>query len=438
MMKRIHGIILLAAAACAPAHQHNIQQHSGDSPARDSALVALANADDSVGLAKLIDKACAQAPTSTECYEKSLAMPASKGRVRVAMGALDALGDAHPEIRRNGHVYAHAIGIAAGRGQGDIAKTFTQCSEAFQSGCYHGIIQAWFANLDSISTSGVNALCAPFRQSESDRWIRFQCVHGMGHGLTMFYSHDLPKGLAGCDLLTDWWDRHSCYSGAFMENIVNVTMPHHPASALASHVHSMEGMEDHDMEGMDHGATAFKPVDPADPQYPCSKMAERYLSACYEMQTSVMLYNNKGSIAGAAKDCDGAPTAMRTTCFASLGRDVSSYSGQNHAEAVRMCGLAPEKYRPWCYYGLVKNFIDLNARAGDGLSLCRDVPTEAGKAVCYNAVGEQILVLASDSATRRSMCSAAEAGYLDACLYGARIPVKAPEILLKTWDSVRQ
>jgi hypothetical protein len=103
-----------------------------------------------------------------------------------------------------------------------------------------------------------------------------------------------------------------------------------------------------------------------------------------------------------------------------------------------MCGLAPEKYRPWCYYGLVKNFIDLNARAGDGLSLCRDVPTEAGKAVCYNAVGEQILVLASDSATRRSMCSAAEAGYLDACLYGARIPVKAPEILLKTWDSVRQ
>jgi hypothetical protein len=167
-------------------------------------------------------------------------------------------------------------------------------------------------------------------------------------------------------------------------------------------------------------------------------MAERYLSACYEMQTSVMLYNNKGSIAGAAKDCGGAPTAMRTICFASLGRDVSSYSAQNHAEAVRMCGLAPEKYRPWCYYGLVKNFIDLNARADEGLALCRDVPAGAGKAVCYNAVGEQILVLASDSVTRRAMCSPTEPEYLDACLYGARIPVKAPEILLRTWDSVRQ
>jgi hypothetical protein len=200
----------------------------------------------------------------------------------------------------------------------------------------------------------------------------------------------------------------------------------------------MDGMDEHDMEGMDHGETAFKPVDPADPQYPCSIMAERYLSACYEMQTSVMLYNNKGSIAGAAKDCGGAPTAMRTICFASLGRDVSSYSAQNHAEAVRMCGLAPEKYRPWCYYGLVKNFIDLNARADEGLALCRDVPAGAGKAVCYNAVGEQILVLASDSVTRRAMCSPTEPEYLDACLYGARIPVKAPEILLRTWDSVRQ
>jgi len=212
---------------------------------------------------------------------------------------------------------------------------------------------------------------------------------------------------------------------------VNVTMPQHPASTLAA-------THEHSMEGMDHGATAFKPVDAGDPLYPCSIMAERYLSACYEMQTSVMLYNNKGSIAGAAKDCGTAPPAMRTTCFASLGRDISSYSAQNHAEAVRMCGLAPEKYRTWCYYGLVKNFIDLNARADDGLALCRDVADGAGKAVCYNAVGEQILVLAANADARRAMCAPTEAGYLDACLYGARIPVKAPEILLKTWASVRQ
>src|SRR4029079_17845703 len=172
---------------------------------------------------------------------------------------------------------------------------------------------------------------------------RFQCVHGMGHGLEMVYAHDLKKALTGCDLLTDWWDRHSCYSGAFMENIVSVTMPHHPASDLAHH-DDMAGM-DHDMAGMDHGdmKTPVKGIDPSDQQYPVSIMSERYLTACYEMQTSVMLYNNKGDMAGAARDCDAASAKYRTICYASLGRDISSYSAQNHAEAIRMCGLSTPK-----------------------------------------------------------------------------------------------
>jgi hypothetical protein len=363
-----------------------------------------------------------------------LAAPASKGLVKISMGALNRMGR-NAEIRRTGHVYAHAIGIAAGSAEHDIAKTFTQCSESFQSGCYHGVIQAWFAGLDSLSAADANALCAPFRKSESDRWIRFQCVHGMGHGLTMLYDHDLPKGLEGCDLLTDWWDQHSCYSGAFMENIVNVTMPHHPASALA-HQHDDMGGMDHDMSSMDHDAKKFKPVDSTDQLYPCSVMKERYLSACYEMQTSVMLYNNKGDIAAAAKSCESAPQSMRTVCFASLGRDISSYSQQQHPEAIRMCSLVTSKYQPWCYYGLVKNLIDLEARASDGMSLCREVPSSDSKALCYAAVGEQILVLRPGEEERRSLCAPAESEYLDACLYGARLS-QAPTMLTRVWDSVK-
>ena len=374
-------------------------------PARDSLAIATAEKGDSIGLARLVEASCTAA-AKTECYESMLAAPASKGLVKIAMGALNRLG-ADPEVRRTGHVYAHAIGIAAGTAQRDISKTFTQCSESYQSGCYHGVIQAWFAGLDSLSAADANALCAPFRQSESDRWIRFQCVHGMGHGLTMLYDHDLPKGLAGCDLLTDWWDQHSCYSGAFMENIVNVTMPHHPASALAHHHEDMAGMG-HDMSAMDHDARKFKPVDSTDQLYPCSIMKERYLSACYEMQTSVMLYNNKGNIAGAAKACESAPQTMRTICFASLGRDISSFSEQRHPEAIRMCSLATPKYQPWCYYGLVKNLIDLDARASDGMSLCKELPAGDSKALCYAAVGEQILVLKPGEAERRSACAPSE------------------------------
>ena len=417
----------------------------------DSAsLYAIAQSGDSAGLAGHVRTTCASAADKPACYESLLAIPAARGRVKVAMGALSQLAARDADIRRSGHVYAHAIGIAAGKGRRDVASAFSECSESFQSGCYHGVIQAYFAGLDSISAADANALCAPFRRNEADKWLRFQCVHGMGHGLTMLYDHDLPKGLAGCDLLTEWWDRHSCYSGAFMENIVNVTMPHHPASALAHHdgkAEEMPGMDDHDMSdmghdmsGMAHGSgPKFKPIDPSDQQYPCSKMGERYLSACYEMQTSVMLYNNKGDIAGAAKECDKAPVAMRAICYASLGRDISSYSQQKHSEAIRMCSLGTPKYQPYCYYGLVKNFIDLDARPSDGIAMCRDVPGSANKAVCYNAVGEQILALTASVDSRRALCSSAEAEYVDACFYGARIEgVRAPEVLQEVWASVRQ
>ena len=400
---------------------------------RKIVTVALDGGIDSIAAAKKLNVACSKVIDRSECYQASLVTAASSGSVKFAMGTLDELGKIDEGVRRGGHVYAHAIGITAGKRGRDIASTFTQCSEAFQSGCYHGVIQGYFAGLDSIGASETNALCEPFRKNPDDRWIRFQCVHGMGHGLTMLYSHDLRRGLKACDFLLDAWDRHSCFSGAFMENIVNVMMPHHPASTLAKH-DDMAGMDMSGMEGMSD-TPAFKPIDPSDPLYPCSALADRYMSACYEMQTSVMLYENHGNIAAAAKTCDRAPASMRTTCYVSLGRDISAYSAQNHAEGIRMCGLGTEVYQPWCFYGLVKNFVDLNARPSEGLSLCRDVPSAMSKAECYSAVGEEIWVLSSDPATKTRLCSPSEPEYLDVCLFGARVTSVPPPTLQKVWNA---
>lgn len=444
-MKLLRVFAILSAIGCGTAGSP--EAASDLRPLRtnlDSAALALASVGDSAALGTTVASACRKTKGNARCIEEALSLVARNGQVKVAMGALGKIAAGDPAIRRTGHVYAHAIGIAAGSSRRDVAQTFTQCSESFQSGCYHGVIQAWFASLDSVSAADANALCAPFRGSDSDRWIRFQCVHGMGHGLTMLYKHNLPKGLAGCDLLTEWWDRHSCYSGAFMENIVNVTMPHHPASALGGHDgqsenHASMEAQHHGTAGNHHGDSApFKPVDPADPLYPCSALSERYQTACYEMQTSVMLYNNKGDIAGAAKGCDTAPLKMRPVCYASLGRDISSYSQQDHREAVRMCSLGAEKYQPWCYYGLVKNLIDLDARTEDGVAMCKDVPSSSGKTLCYNAVGEQALILYADADKRRLACASAETDFIDTCQYGARLLTQAPKGLLEIWDGARK
>jgi hypothetical protein len=344
------------------------------------------------------------------------------------MGTLNRLEAIDVDAKRDGHVYAHGIGIAAGKRGGDIAKTFSMCDESNQSGCYHGVIQAYFDAAKKIGPTEVNTLCQPFRGPNADRWLLFQCVHGMGHGLTMIYGHNLPKALTGCDLLTDDWDRESCYGGAFMENIVNVTNPHHPAHGMAEHVEHSEM----DMAGMHHEAPAqFKAMDPADPQYPCSALDKKYLVSCYQMQTSVMLYLNHGNIGDAATKCDKAPGAMKYVCYTSLGRDISSYSLQDHSTAIKMCSLGTEKYQPWCYVGLVKNLIDLNARPGDGFSLCKELRGNNNKLKCYEAVGEQIGTLRNDQASRSALCEDAEAGYTDVCLFGARVTSLIPPSLQK-------
>ncbi|HUQ21251.1 MAG TPA: hypothetical protein VM099_16685, partial [Gemmatimonadaceae bacterium] len=243
---------------------------------------------DSIALSVAIHARCGKlvGNAKMDCYSKPLDSLASAGAVKVAMGTLNRLEAIDVDAKRDGHVYAHGIGIAAGKRGGDIIKTFSMCDESNQSGCYHGVIQAYFDAAKKIGPTEVNVLCQPFHGTNADRWLLFQCVHGIGHGLTMVYGHNLPKALTGCDLLTDDWDRESCYGGAFMENIVNVTNPHHPAHGMAEHVEHSEM----DMAGMHHEAPAqFKAMDPADPQYPCSVLDKKYLSSCYQMQTSVML-----------------------------------------------------------------------------------------------------------------------------------------------------
>src|SRR6185436_8613954 len=103
--------------------------------------------------------------------------------------------------------------------------------------------------------------------------------------------------------------------------------------------------------------------------------------------------------------CLDAPGPLRYVCHQSLGRDVSSYSRMETAEAVRMCSLAQARFQPWCHVGVVKNFIDVTARAEDGIAYCEHVPGEANKAMCYDAVGEQIATLKVRPDDRAALCA---------------------------------
>lgn len=364
------------------------------------------------------------------CYEAALLEVLASEGVRPAMDRLEELAGASPEIRRDGHVYAHAIGLAAYTDAEEVGRRFAECTPAFQSGCYHGVIQSYFAahvaehGPEHLDAATVDALCEELRGAPETQWQLFQCAHGLGHGLTMVFDHQLPQALEGCDLIASPWEREGCYGGVFMENIVQATTPHHsvgrPQVAGGAEAGAEDAHAHHHAAG--ESAASFRALDPAEPLYPCTVLDARYLNSCYQMQTSAILFFNKGDMAAAFRTCDGAPAAYRTACYQSMGRDISAYTVQDHSEAVRLCSLGDPRYQPACHTGYAKNLVDLTARPADGFAYCRSIPQAESKRRCYEAVGEEIWVLAGETPARVDMCEGAEPEFRGACRRGAGLP----------------
>lgn len=332
----------------------------------------------------------------------------------VALAALDSLARGDAEVRRLGHAYAHSIGIAAFELNADVGDTFAACTPIFQSGCYHGVIQGYFTAQGtvpggSLDVAVVNGLCTDQRADPALRWQLFQCAHGLGHGVSLVVGSRLPDALAACDLVTDVWEREVCYSAVFMENIVQATSTE---TSLGRPTHAGHGGT---------SASDFPPLDRDDPLYPCSVLDERYLAACYQMQTSAILQLNEFDVSIAAAACPAAPEPFIATCFQSLGRDISALTVQDHGQALAMCGEAPEEYRHFCHLGYAKNLVDVSADPDDGFAFCRILPEGVSKRTCYIGMGEQLWALDPRDEVRRALCDGAESGYREACRMGAGV-----------------
>ena len=392
---------------------------------------------------------CRGASDRGQCVEQALISVIQPAGVDKAMAALLRAVAADTTLRGDGHALAHGIGIAAYQGAGTVSRTFARCTTDFQSGCYHGVIQAYFADTaaagQGVTADRLNALCADYR-APGNRWLLFQCGHGMGHGLMAVNQHHLIKALDGCDLLSEHFEREACYGGAFMENIINVTHPHHTATTRGGDAHAEHGAAQAGADGGhahgehasagenasagghghgDHGDAAAEPfqaLDKEQPLYPCTIVEEQQLTSCYQMQTSAILWHNGGDFAAAAAECERAPESMRRTCFISLGRDANSYAAGDHDRVLALCGAAPSARQPWCFVGAVKNMMDITADPEDGLAFCRKVPG-AGKPACYRGVGQTVWVLHADDAGRERACARAESGYVPECRAGALLPL---------------
>lgn len=419
------GVALLAilAAACAAGRGGPGDFASTPPPDRDAA-----------GLAAWVIQLCDRAADArTSCRESAMVGIAEARGIATAMDVVARLDADDGE----GHALTHMIGIRGFRGVDVVGESFAECIPIHQSGCYHGVIQAYFGALRqdgqhrTLGTEELDGLCDPYRGPDGNRWLLFQCLHGLGHGVMLVHDNHLPNALERCDLLSAQWDRDVCYGGAFMENVMTVAAPHHahvgqatdgaPATPAHDEHDEHAGHLNHGHEHHSEAASGeFPAIDPDDLHYPCSALHPRYQLACYDMQTSTMLHLLEGDIAATAAACRRAPEPiLRAICHRSLGRDINAIAYGVHQESAALCALAAPEDRPSCHVGVVKNVIDVTADAGSGLDYCALVPDGPEAEACHRAIGEQTVMLMPDPADRVRFCEAIDSAGRDTCLEGA-------------------
>ena len=368
-----------------------------------------------------------------QCYEEILLDLTERGEIRLAIGTLTLLGQRDGYIRRFGHDFAHVIGINAWKPGRDVGAVYAQCNELFQSGCYHGVIQAVFAHQGTDSAS-IASLCSGTPEISASSWLRFQCVHGIGHGLVQTYTMNLPRALHGCDMLDNSWDAESCYGGAFMEFIVGGRGQSHHVHAPDSAGAAGAGAEDHSHHGGGPPAAGADSVwpdfavrNPADLQYPCSALGERYQRACYQMQAGLVAEVTGLDFGKIAQACDQAPAQWQRWCYQGIGTYVSGVTVREPEKGIAECSLGKRSLQAWCFVGLVKNYVDVTANLDDGLDFCRRLSDREDIAIaCYVALGEQAAVLYPAMERRRDECARVPDPHAAACRYGAGLSSERP------------
>ena len=283
-----------------------------------------------------------------------------------------------PSVQGLSHIYAHNLGMRSFQFYGSAGAAFPHCNADYESGCYHGVLQGYFDAHPNFSPQDVATICDEATAGQGVDFIRFQCIHGLGHGLTMFFSHDLAKPLRYCKFLGDDWSRSSCYGGVFMENIVY--------------------SQAQQQTGGSFEATFIR----EDPLYPCNVVADEYKHACYQMQTSVILPFVEYDYPAAFAECEKAPGVYISVCYQSMGRDIAGVTLQNVAESVAKCQMGNPEHVPACVYGAAQTFVNLEGKTERGRRVLHGHSREP-EGRLLNAVGAMLISIYPDQATRGRM-----------------------------------
>ena len=326
--------------------------------------------------------------SDTECLEQAFGNLVFNEGPKPALARLQRDLETNPTVAADCHRIAHRMGSAAlSRFKDKVAPAFIAGTAVCASGYYHGIIERAFLGQPTDKLAIVaRQLCSDPKITEQ-RFLAYQCIHGLGHGLMIYTGYDLPGSLRTCDDLRTGFDRVSCSGGVFMENF-----------------------------NSSYGVTS-KYLRKNDPIYPCNSVAERHKLYCYLLVTANILRVENYDQAKTADACRRSERQWVKTCFESFGRDVSGIAGKSASKALASCRLAKQNEGD-CLYGVAREIVNADADANRGGRFCARSPRRH-QPRCYEGVGSVLASLEPTPEALRARCRAVSGRNARSCLRGA-------------------
>lgn len=293
------------------------------------------------------------------------------------------------------HQQAHKLGRMSYETLG--GKVFRNMDTTCHSGLIHGAMEAFLQEKGTKNLAAdIKKLCDPAETS----FGRFECLHGIGHGVMAYEDYNMPQALEVCKSLNDDFITNSCFGGVMMENIIvsegNGVVAAHQTKWVNS-----------------------------DPYFPCSGIEQNasIQHECYMMQTARMLDLNNHDFKKVAELCSKIPNKdMIQICYQSMGRDAAGQVLRNALKTEVICGYAPSTYYRDCVKGALYVFMEFwgSSMSNQPHELCNLVKKD-DQSYCYQLLGGRLPdMFGKDISKIRQICDYSE-GYQNTCLKSAGI-----------------
>lgn len=283
------------------------------------------------------------------------------------------------------HETSHHLGMWL-VGHTSLEKSIEIAKQQCGGGIFHGIFQNYLAieNIQNKNPEQINIDLCPIDVENQYSIFRWQCLHGIGHGLTILYDYDVSSAVQRCEEFKHGFEQISCSKGVFMQNVGKF---------------------------FDNKGGNF---DSENLMYPCNN-EEKFAPSCYHYHASVILLKNEFDVEKSFADCS--TTDYANYCYHGIGRQLSDQMRGSIARAQILCqdGEQPVENTSSCLRGMVMTLINRNSDMDSGFQFC-SIVNESYKTDCYDALGKWLIMLYSSDEKRSGECLRSESFfYQDVC-----------------------